>query len=135
MDSVAEPVLIGSSLGGFYANYLVEKSGCKAVLVNPAVYPYDLLQAYLGPQSNQYTGESYTLGSQDMVELRDLAVAQMKCPANRYLLLQTADETLDFSQASDYFSGCKSVIEYGGDHSFQRFERWLPSIAKFLELS
>ena len=32
-----EIVVIGSSLGGFYANFLAEKYGCKAVALNPAV--------------------------------------------------------------------------------------------------
>ncbi len=38
--------LIGSSLGGFYATWLAEQLGCKAVLLNPAIFPQrDLKQA------------------------------------------------------------------------------------------
>ena len=37
--------LVGSSLGGFYATYLAEKHGWKAVLVNPAVHAHQLLRA------------------------------------------------------------------------------------------
>ncbi len=133
-DHQAEVAIIGSSLGGYYANYLVERYACKAVLVNPAVYPDRLLQDYLGPQINDYTGETYTLTPQHMIELRDLAIAQPAAPQKRFLLLQTDDETLDFAEASDYFYACKSIIEYGGDHSFKNFERWLPAIADFLEL-
>ena len=39
--------LIGSSLGGFYATWLAEKHGLKAVLINPAIDPHVGLRAYL----------------------------------------------------------------------------------------
>jgi uncharacterized protein len=46
----AAVTLVGSSLGGFYATYLAEKHGWKAVLVNPAVHAHLLLADALGPQ-------------------------------------------------------------------------------------
>ena len=53
--------LVGSSLGGFYATYLAEKHGLRAVLLNPAVTPQLDLESYLGTQRNLYTGEAYEL--------------------------------------------------------------------------
>ena len=48
--SYVEPgtCFIGSSLGGFYATYLAERHGLKAVLINPAIDPHVGLRAYLG---------------------------------------------------------------------------------------
>ena len=41
---------LGSSLGGFYATWLAQKLGCRAVLINPAITPHIGLEAYLGTQ-------------------------------------------------------------------------------------
>ena len=35
--------LVGSSLGGYYSIYLANKYDLKAVLINPAIYPYKTL--------------------------------------------------------------------------------------------
>ena len=62
--------LVGSSLGGYYSTHLVENLGCRAVLVNPAVRPYDLLAPYVGPQKNLYTGDEYVFTAEHVTELR-----------------------------------------------------------------
>lgn len=46
----APVVLVGSSLGGYYATWLAEKYQCKALLINPAVLPCQRFEQYLGPQ-------------------------------------------------------------------------------------
>lgn len=134
IPSGVELVLVGSSLGGFYANYLAEKYSCKAVLVNPAVYPYNLLDDFLGEQHNPYSGETYTLNKQHMDQLRALFVANMQRPQNRMVLVQTGDEALDYRQAEAYFKNANCIVEQGGDHGFVSFENWLPRIASFLHL-
>lgn len=134
IDTIDDPVIIGSSLGGYYANFFVEQYGCKAVLVNPAVYPDRLLKDYLGPQRNDYSGETYTLTTQHMIELRALAATRMTEPKKRMLMIQTADETLDFSEAAEFYRASRSIIEYGGNHSFIGYDQWLPAIADFLAL-
>ncbi|MDB4542128.1 esterase [Pseudomonadales bacterium] len=128
------PVFMGSSMGGFYANHFAQKYGGKAVLINPAVYPHRLLTAFLGPQINPHTGETYTLRKQHMIELQALIVDPMTRPQQRMVLLQTGDETLDYREAADYYAASICHVEQGGDHSFCHFEKWLPAIAQFLEI-
>ena len=128
----AGPVtLIGSSLGGFYATYLAEKHGWKAVLVNPAVHAHRLLRSALGPQTNWHTGEKWELTEGHLAELAALDVPAITLPERYLLLAQTGDEVLDYRLAAEKYHACRLVIEPGGDHGFQDFERHLPAIIDF----
>ncbi|MGZ2336899.1 YqiA/YcfP family alpha/beta fold hydrolase [Acinetobacter baumannii] len=52
-------MLVGSSLGGYYATHLAERHGLAAILVNPAVAPHRSFDGYLGAQTNHYSGETW----------------------------------------------------------------------------
>lgn len=125
---------VGSSLGGFYATALAEKYGCRAILIQPAVYPHIGLEQYLGPQKNLYTGFEYELTRCHLDCLRDLFID--KIDAERYLLLlETGDEVLDYRDAMSKYEGARMVIRQGGDHTFQSFPEHLPRMLSFAGLS
>ena len=126
--------LIGSSLGGFMATALAEQFGLRAVLINPAVKPYNLINAYLGENQNPYSGIRFVLHQGHMDELRQLEVVDISAPEKILLLLQKGDETLDYRQAVEYYHGCQQQVEEGGDHRFQHFDKQLSAIINFLEL-
>lgn len=128
-----QPVyLLGSSLGAYYATYLAEKYELPAVLVNPAVAPYRLIDEYLHKDlKNYHSEERYRLHNEDIERLRSLETDRLQYPSNFWLMVQTGDETLDYRDAVDKYRGCRQLVEEGGDHSFQQFERWLPDILKF----
>lgn len=123
---------IGSSLGGFLSTYMCEKYSAKGVLINPAVKPYELLVDYLGEHVNPYTQEPFLLEQKHIVELQVLDSPSLNKPSDYWVLLQTADETLDYRQAEQKYQASRLTIEQGGDHSFQNFERFLPDIFRFL---
>jgi predicted esterase YcpF (UPF0227 family) len=54
-------VLMGSSLGGYYATYLSEFYQAPAVLINPAVRPYELWESHLGENRNYYSDEVHVV--------------------------------------------------------------------------
>ena len=126
--------LVGSSLGGYLSVWLNARFGFKAVVVNPAVRPYELLQDYLGEQENPYTGLRYVLSEAHIDELKSLDVVSIQNPEDFWLLQQTHDEVLDFRQAVERFSMAKQTVEEGGNHSFVSFERHLEPIIDFLQL-
>ncbi|WP_137165795.1 YqiA/YcfP family alpha/beta fold hydrolase [Salinimonas lutimaris] len=123
---------IGSSMGGFLSTYLVEQHGGKAVLINPAVKPYELLADYLGEHVNPYSGDRFVLAPEDMQRLRQMDTSTLRDVSAYKVLLQTGDETLDYRQAEQKYLGADVTTEQGGDHSFIGFAEHLPAIADFL---
>lgn len=121
---------LGSSLGGFYATYLVEKHGGKAALINPAIDPHVGLRAYLGSQKNLYTGEPYELTPAHLEEWRALHVPRIT-PSRYLLLVETGDEVLDYRRAVERYAGAEQVVVQGGDHSLQSFPQHLARLLSF----
>ncbi len=126
--------LVGSSLGGYFSAWLHQKYGVPAVLVNPAVKPYELLVDYLGLQENPYTHERYELKERHMYELKALDCLRLPEPNRVWILSQTNDEVLDYQQAITKYSDAVQTVEQGGDHSFVNFERYPEKIVQFLNL-
>lgn len=124
--------VMGSSMGGFLSTWLVEQYGGRAVLINPAVKPFELLQGYLGDHVNPYTNQAFTLVENDIALLRQLDKPVITNPSRYKVLLQTGDETLDYREAEQKYVGSQLVVEQGGDHSFVNFDQHLPAIAQFL---
>lgn len=131
--------LMGSSLGGYFAHYLANKYQLLAVLINPAITPYALLEDYIGEQVNPYTNITYQVTELHMVDLKTIdqcAISFDDKQKNNYLVMvQTGDEVLDYQQAVDKFQHCRLIIEQGGDHSFVGFDKKLPMIADFFASS
>lgn len=122
--------LVGSSLGGYYATALVESLGARAVLVNPALRPYDLLAPCIGLQKNLYTGQEYEFTAAHLAELSALEVEQIT-PARYLLITATGDEVLDYRAGIRRYAGCAQIIVQGGDHGFSEFADYVDPVIAF----
>jgi len=132
LAALPDPVyLMGSSMGGFYATWLAAQRGARAVLINPAVRPWLGRDYLLGPQANHHTGEIAVIEPRHLDALRAWEVDPLPRPQDLLVLLQTGDEVLDYRQAEDKYRACRLVIEAGGDHGFQHFERHFAAIHAF----
>lgn len=125
------PLLVGSSLGGYYATHLAERYGLKAVLINPAVNPHQLFDGFLGTQQNLYTGERWELTHDHVAALAELEVPAPQDPKRIQVWLQTGDETLDYRRAEAFYRACALHIQAGGDHSYQGFDLKLPALLSY----
>ena len=131
IQALGRPLLVGSSLGGYYATHLAHRHGLKAVLINPAVNPHQLFDGYLGTQQNLYTGERWELTQDHITALAELEVPAPQDPDRIQVWLQTGDETLDYRRAESFYRACALRIQAGGDHSYQGFAEQMPALLSF----
>jgi predicted esterase YcpF (UPF0227 family) len=66
-----QSAIIGSSLGGFYATWLAERFGCRAVLINPAVDPLKDLDKHVGVTTAWHSDEPFEFKREYIGELAD----------------------------------------------------------------
>ena len=98
--------VIGSSLGGFYATWVAEQTGCKAVLLNPAVDPARDLSNYIGEQSAWHDPEEKFFFKPEFVdELRELHAGPLKSPQNYLAVVAKGDEVLDWREITSRYAG------------------------------
>lgn len=126
--------LIGSSLGGFYSIYLANKYNLKAVLINPAIFPYKTL-GKIGKAINYYDMSSFECTTTHLKSLHKYEVSDIKNQKNFMLLIQKEDEVLDFNEAVLKLPYAVQFIEEGGDHSFIGVERYFEKISLFFQNS
>ena len=129
--ALGRPLLVGSSLGGYYATHLAERHGLKALLINPAVTPHRRFAQYLGAQTNFYSGETWQLTEEHVAALAELETAPPRDAGRYQVWLQTGDETLDYRDAARFYRDCAQRIQAGGDHGFQGFAERLPALLAF----
>ncbi|WP_041642290.1 YqiA/YcfP family alpha/beta fold hydrolase [Azoarcus olearius] len=125
------PTVVGSSLGGYYATWLAEKYRLRAVLVNPAVVAPLSLEAYVGEQTNLYTGERFQFTQRHIDELRALEIPRITRPERYWLLVETGDEVLDYRHAVQRYAGAHQTVLEGGDHGFSRWNDYLDDVIAF----
>jgi hypothetical protein len=122
--------IIASSLGGFYASYLSERHNLKTILINPSTLPFETTRRYLGENTCD-DGSTFIWEESDVNALRFYDVTVTK-PENYFLFLQTGDEVLDYTLAQNRYKDSAMVIEEGGNHRFDRFERYFDEVSAFL---
>ena len=123
--------LIGSSLGGFYALYLANKYKLKAVLINPAMTPYRLLNNFDSHVKHFHDGSEFEFNKDHAAFLESFHIKQPDI-SSLLVMLQTGDDVLDYQVALTQLKGAAMVVEEGGTHSFEAIERHFERIQAFL---
>ncbi len=127
--------VVGSSLGGFYASHISEVTGCRSVLLNPAVHPARDLEKYVGVQTNWHDpNASFEVLPEFMDELRTLAHSGNTHPDTTMALITKGDEVLDWREMVERYQDCKVTVLEGGDHAISDFAVHQPAVLAFLGL-
>jgi predicted esterase YcpF (UPF0227 family) len=124
-------LLIGSSLGGYYATYLNHAKPIPTVLINPSVHPTELLAGHLGRHQRWCDGAAFEFNADHLAELAALRRDRLTVRERYLVLLQTGDEVLDYRQAAMFYADYEVRLIEGGSHRFERLERHLPEIERF----
>jgi len=138
IDKRLEPqnnVLIGSSLGGYYAQYLARQFHTAVVMINPALDPRNTLTPYFGQQTNFYSKEQYFFGEQELEKLLRYDISHPCDEAvPTLLLLDEGDEIIDFQNALKIYAHCAECHTFaGGDHQFQHLDEAVALTKKFYD--
>lgn len=128
--------VVGSSLGGFYATWVAERTGCRAVLLNPAVDPARDLQGWLGEQTAWHDpNERFVVEPGFLDELRALECGPVRDPARYFAVIAKGDEVLDWREMVGRYPGAKVKLLEGGDHALSDFRDHLGEVLAFLDLA
>ncbi|MDI1244060.1 MAG: esterase [Rhodoferax sp.] len=128
--------VVGSSLGGFYATWLAERLGCKAVLLNPAVHPARDLAAYIGDNALWHDPEqSFRFDPAYVQELQAQEVPSISRPERYFAVIARGDEVLDWREMTGHYPGAAIKLLPAGDHALSDFEQHLDDILAFLALA
>ncbi len=123
--------VVGSSLGGFYATWLAEQLGCKAVLLNPAVEAARDLATQVGEHRMYHSDAPFMFLPEYVEELAALHVSRITQPERYFLVAATGDEVLDWREMRDRYADCRQRIVQGSDHGLSDFADWMPEVLEF----
>lgn len=127
--------VVGSSLGGFYATAVAEATGCRALLLNPAVDPARDLAAYIGEQTAFHTPEERFFFRPEFIgELRALTVPAITRPDRYGAVIAKGDEVLSWQEMTGRYPGARVKLLDGSDHAIADFDDHLPFVLDFLQL-
>lgn len=135
IDEGYRPRLIGSSLGGFYASWFMERhpqrGSFKAVLINPACWPSRDLVEQVGPVQAWHGPEILQFHRQYLDDLKSMEVGLTE--PERYMLVAAKGDTLlDWNEMVARYPGSLHYIIEGSDHSLSDFPNHWPEVKKFL---
>ena len=135
-------VVIGSSLGGFYARALSLQRRCRAALLNPAVFPSRDLARHIGEQTSWHDPEERFFFEPGYVgELQELEtlIHQQSAlhpiqPERLYALITQGDEVLNWEEMASACEGGTVRVLPGGDHPISDFPRHMDDLFQQLNL-
>ena len=131
----ATMAVMGSSLGGYYAAWLATQTGCRAVLLNPAIHPARDLARYIGEQTLwQDPTQLFFFLPQYVDELRALECPGAALARRTFAVIARGDEVLDWREMAQHYAGAHIKLLEAGDHALSDFDMHIEEILQFLDL-
>ena len=132
----AAMAVVGSSLGGFYASWVAQHTGCPSVMLNPAVDPARDLARYIGEQTTwQNPEERFYFLPEYIAELQALDMRGRPPAGPELAIIAKGDEVLDWREMAGRYPEARQIVQEGGDHALGNFAEYLPQVVEFLDLA
>lgn len=126
-----DTVIVGSSLGGFYATWLAEQYGCRCILLNPAIRPWEELHRHLGVQTLWHSEDSIVVEAHHMDELKAFEIKKITHPQRYFLVAATGDQVINYRDMLDHYRGAQVKLIQGSDHGLSDFSNYIDEILAF----
>lgn len=127
--------VVGSSLGGYYATRVAFETGCRAVLLNPAVHAARDLAHHIGEQTAWHDPAGrFFFEPRYVDELRAWVCGPLPHPERCLLVAAQGDEVLDWREMVARYPGSAHRVLPGSDHALSDFENHLPTVLAHLGL-
>jgi predicted esterase YcpF (UPF0227 family) len=134
IDARSPPVVVGSSMGGFYGQYLARCVAFEHLfLINPALAPWSLLEEYEGQTQTTARGEDYLIDRSLIESTRKYGIDAPCDGVPTTLFLEKGDEVIDYRIAEAMYARCGRLMVFdGGDHGFRHLEEAVAVIREIL---
>lgn len=133
LANVDHCILIGTSLGGFYADYFNGMADVPAILINPLV-DIDDAKKFIGLNKNFGTGKSFYFLEKDFKDLQNINNQKKQInysEAPEIILLSKDDEVLDYKKSLSYFHNENQYISLFQDenHRFNNIKEIVKAVS------
>jgi predicted esterase YcpF (UPF0227 family) len=148
LDGVAnwpreQMVVVGSSLGGFYARVLSHRLGCRSALINPAAHPSRDLQRHIGEHPAWHAPQERVHFQPAFIEelreweatLPPTGVAHNQERQRHWAIVAQGDEVLDWREMQAFCAHATVRLLPGSDHALSDFEQHMDALVNFLNLA
>ncbi len=130
-------LFMGSSLGGFTSEYMAMKTGTKAIMINPAISPSELLVQYIGVTENFEIKQVFDWSREhceQFIAYENELNQQSENPPSLTILLDMADELIDSAITLDKYKDSARVVTFeGGSHGFEHIVEAMPIIEQVID--
>lgn len=133
LRSYKNPIIVGASLGGFYAEYFSCKYQLRSLLINPLL-DISLIEPYIGEHDYYYSPQKFHFTREDYNYLLTMEQELSSLPqfTKKIVLLAKNDSVIPYEIAMKYYvnSNVELNVYENESHSFSNIEDLVKNIRK-----
>ena len=145
LDADSKVVLVGSSLGGYFASLVSNHTGCPALLLNPSIQPHVTLQRFCDEGDSDRiidkdevihsTAGGWIMTKADLNWFTEHQLQAIHYSDKVAVFIKQGDELLNANLSATFYrqQGAIVTLQAGGDHRFSDFSQHLPRVIKTLK--